>query len=139
LEKSLQITYRMAGEQPGSQRRTSWFWLRCNVARLGRSPGRRKRVTIAWACTYGPTTSLSWISTRLGRFVRVGIARIPAHPRLPHIGGSILMRRAISGDGIAARFHLVAPISIGCGSRCAPSARWPTRSSTSWSWCVDRW
>jgi len=37
------------------------------------------------------------------RFVQVGIARIPAHPRLPHIGGSILMRRAIStGGSIAA-------------------------------------
>ena len=36
------------------------------------------------------------------RFVRVGIARIPAHPRLPHIGGSILMRHAISGDRMIA-------------------------------------
>ncbi|WP_409334406.1 GNAT family N-acetyltransferase [Bradyrhizobium sp. AUGA SZCCT0283] len=36
------------------------------------------------------------------RFVRVGTARIPAHPRLPHIGGSILMRHAISGDGMIA-------------------------------------
>ena len=36
------------------------------------------------------------------RFVQVGIARIPAHPRLPHNGGSILMRRAISGDGMIA-------------------------------------
>lgn len=33
------------------------------------------------------------------RFVRVGIASIPAHPRLPHIGGSILMRHAISPGG----------------------------------------
>jgi ribosomal protein S18 acetylase RimI-like enzyme len=40
------------------------------------------------------------------RFVQVGIARIPAHPRLAHNGGSILMRRAISGDGI------IAPSSI---------------------------
>lgn len=31
------------------------------------------------------------------QFVRVGIAEIAAHPRLPHNGGSILMRRAI-GD-----------------------------------------
>jgi GNAT superfamily N-acetyltransferase len=36
------------------------------------------------------------------RFVQVGIARIPAHPRLPHNGGSILMRHAISADGMAA-------------------------------------
>jgi ribosomal protein S18 acetylase RimI-like enzyme len=36
------------------------------------------------------------------RFVRVGIARIPAHPRLPHIGGSILMRHAISAGGTVA-------------------------------------
>lgn len=36
------------------------------------------------------------------RFVRVGVARIPAHPRLPHIGGSILMRRAIPDGGTAA-------------------------------------
>ena len=36
------------------------------------------------------------------RFVRVGIASIPAHPRLAHDGGSILMRRTISGDGMIA-------------------------------------
>jgi GNAT superfamily N-acetyltransferase len=36
------------------------------------------------------------------RFVRVGIARIPAHPRLPHIGGSILMRHLISAGGTVA-------------------------------------
>ena len=36
------------------------------------------------------------------RFVRVGIASIPAHPRLPHVGGSILMCHPISLDGTAA-------------------------------------
>lgn len=36
------------------------------------------------------------------RFVRVGIARIPAHPRLPHTGGSILMRHVISAGGTVA-------------------------------------
>lgn len=36
------------------------------------------------------------------RFVQVGIARIPPHPRLPHIGGSILMRHTISPDGMMA-------------------------------------
>jgi len=36
------------------------------------------------------------------RFVRVGVARIPDHPRLPHIGGSILMRRAIPDVGTTA-------------------------------------
>lgn len=35
-------------------------------------------------------------------FVRVGIASIPVHPRLPHIGGSILMRRVIFADGTIA-------------------------------------
>jgi ribosomal protein S18 acetylase RimI-like enzyme len=35
-------------------------------------------------------------------FVQVGIARIPSHPRLPHIGGSILMHHAISADGMIA-------------------------------------
>lgn len=32
------------------------------------------------------------------RFVQVGIARIPPHPRLPHRGGSILMRHAVSAE-----------------------------------------
>jgi ribosomal protein S18 acetylase RimI-like enzyme len=36
------------------------------------------------------------------RFVQVGIAEIPSHPRLPHNGGSILMRHAISADGMIA-------------------------------------
>jgi GNAT superfamily N-acetyltransferase len=36
------------------------------------------------------------------RFVRVGIARIPTHPRLPHTGGSILMRHVISAGGTVA-------------------------------------
>lgn len=35
-------------------------------------------------------------------FVRIGVARIPAHPRLPHNGGSILMRHAISAGGTIA-------------------------------------
>ncbi|WP_291851480.1 GNAT family N-acetyltransferase [Bradyrhizobium sp.] len=35
-------------------------------------------------------------------FVRVGVASIPAHPRLSHHGGSILMRHAVSADGVAA-------------------------------------
>jgi ribosomal protein S18 acetylase RimI-like enzyme len=36
------------------------------------------------------------------RFVRVGVAEIPAHPRLSHIGGSILMRRMICADSAIA-------------------------------------
>jgi ribosomal protein S18 acetylase RimI-like enzyme len=36
------------------------------------------------------------------RFARVGVAKIPAHPRLHHIGGSILMRRMICADGAIA-------------------------------------
>jgi ribosomal protein S18 acetylase RimI-like enzyme len=36
------------------------------------------------------------------RFVQVGIARIPAHPRLAHNGGSILTRRAVSTGGTSA-------------------------------------
>jgi ribosomal protein S18 acetylase RimI-like enzyme len=32
------------------------------------------------------------------RFVRLGVANIPAHPRLPHVGGSILMHRTIATD-----------------------------------------
>lgn len=36
------------------------------------------------------------------RFVRVGIARIPTHPRLPHTGGSILMRHVIPAGGTVA-------------------------------------
>lgn len=39
---------------------------------------------------------------RARRFVQVGIARIPAHPRLPHDGGSILMRHAIPAGGAIA-------------------------------------
>ncbi len=35
-------------------------------------------------------------------FVRVGTASLPAHPRLPHVGGSILMRHAISAGGTVA-------------------------------------
>jgi GNAT superfamily N-acetyltransferase len=36
------------------------------------------------------------------RFVRVGIANIPAHPRLSHTGGSILMRRMVCTDSAIA-------------------------------------
>lgn len=36
------------------------------------------------------------------RFVQVGIAVVPSHPRLPHHGGSILMRHEISADAMVA-------------------------------------
>lgn len=35
------------------------------------------------------------------RFVQVGIAEIPQHPRLPHHGGSLLMRHAIPAGLVA--------------------------------------
>lgn len=36
------------------------------------------------------------------RFVRVGVADIPTHPRLSHTGGSILMRRMVCVDSTSA-------------------------------------
>jgi GNAT superfamily N-acetyltransferase len=46
------------------------------------------------------TSAVNFYQAR--RFVQVGVARIPAHPRLPHIGGSILMRHAIAAGGAIA-------------------------------------
>jgi ribosomal protein S18 acetylase RimI-like enzyme len=36
------------------------------------------------------------------RFVQIGLAKISSHPRLPHNGGSILMRHTISANDMIA-------------------------------------